>query len=101
MAIGCEGAVPLGMAEISESLNNLPGWEIFEDKLEKTFRFPDFKQALGFVNKIGELAQKQSHHPDLELGWGRVKVSLITHAIKALSKEDIILAKNIDDVYVR
>ena len=58
----------------------------------KQYRFPDFRQALAFVNRVGELAEEEGHHPDIELGWGRVKLTLWTHSIGGLSENDFILA---------
>ncbi|MBN1818290.1 MAG: 4a-hydroxytetrahydrobiopterin dehydratase [Sedimentisphaerales bacterium] len=76
------------------------GWEVVEEtRLEKEFRFPDFRRALEFVNKVGELAEVEGHHPDLFLSWGRVKVSLWTHKINGLHENDFILAAKIDTLY--
>lgn len=75
------------------------GWSVIDNiKIEKVFRFKDFKGALEFVNFIGEIAEREGHHPDIELGWGRVKVSLMTHKIKGLSRNDFILASKIDQL---
>jgi 4a-hydroxytetrahydrobiopterin dehydratase len=65
-------------------------------RLEKQYRFPDFRQALAFVNRVGELAEQEGHHPDIELGWGRVKLTLWTHSIGGLSENDFILAAKAD-----
>ncbi|MDH8678985.1 4a-hydroxytetrahydrobiopterin dehydratase [Fusibacter bizertensis] len=74
-------------------------WRLIEDiQIEKTFKFKDFKTALDFVNKIGEIAESNGHHPDIELGWGRVKVSLMTHKIHGLSRNDFIVAAQIDEI---
>jgi 4a-hydroxytetrahydrobiopterin dehydratase len=66
--------------------------------LTKTFEFPDFKTALSFVNKVGELAEAKNHHPDIELGWGRVKVLLFTHSKQAITEKDHELAAEIDKI---
>lgn len=74
-------------------------WRMVDDQLiERTFKFRDFKEALDFVNKVGEIAEFNGHHPDIELGWGRVKVSLMTHKIHGLSRNDFILAAQIDEI---
>ncbi len=72
-------------------------WQL-EDNLVlvRKYKFNDFKEALDFVNQIGEIAEEQGHHPDIELGWGRVVVKLATHKIHGLSKNDFILAARLD-----
>ncbi len=62
----------------------------------REFKFKDFKRALEFVNKVGELAEEANHHPDIELGWGRVKVSLTTHSEGKVTDKDLNLAAEID-----
>lgn len=64
--------------------------------LVRKYRFKDFKEALEFVNRVGEIAEAQGHHPDIELGWGRVVVRLTTHKIHGLSRNDFIMASRID-----
>lgn len=66
--------------------------------IECTFTFPDFIQALAFVNGIGALAEAMGHHPDIELGWGRVKISIHTHDIDGLSDRDFRLAGACDEL---
>lgn len=74
-------------------------WELIEGKkITHKFKFKNFKEALEFVNKVGEIAEKEGHHPDLELGWGRVVVSLMTHKIQGLSRNDFIMASKIDEL---
>ncbi|MES2344620.1 MAG: 4a-hydroxytetrahydrobiopterin dehydratase [Chlamydiota bacterium] len=69
------------------------GWKVIEEHhLEKEYLFKDFKQALEFTNKIGELAEKEGHHPDIYLSYGKVKISLWTHRINGLTESDFILA---------
>jgi len=76
-------------------LNN--NWNLIDDRyIERLFKFKNFKDALEFVNEVGALAEEDGHHPDIELGWGRVKVTLVTHKIKGLSRNDFILASKID-----
>ncbi len=66
--------------------------------LVRKFKFKDFKEALDFVNRVGEIAEAQGHHPDIELGWGRVIVKLTTHKIKGLSRNDFIMAARLDAI---
>ena len=95
----CEGDVaPLNRVEAEVLLKQIPGWNVSEDAklLSREFKFKDFAEALAFTNKIGAIAESEGHHPDLELGWGRVRVSLATHAIKGLSENDFIVAAKIN-----
>lgn len=71
-------------------------WHEEENSLVREFKFADFKSALNFVNQISELAEKANHHPDIELGWGRVKVSLTTHSAGKVTQKDYNLAQKID-----
>ena len=73
-------------------------WQEKDNSLIKEFTFPNFKSALEFVVQVGALAEKANHHPDVELGWGRVKVTLKTHEAGKVSKKDKDLAKQIDDL---
>lgn len=78
----------------------LKGWQVVgEHHLQKMFAFPDFRSALDFVNRVGELAESEGHHPDLYLAWGRVDVKLWTHKIDGIAEADFILAAKIDRVF--
>jgi 4a-hydroxytetrahydrobiopterin dehydratase len=70
-----------------------------EHHLEREYRFPDFRTALAFVNRIGAMAEEQNHHPDLLLAWGRVRVTVWTHAIDGLTESDFVLAAKCDRLY--
>jgi 4a-hydroxytetrahydrobiopterin dehydratase len=74
------------------------GWERSEDALHRTFTTDDFAGALALVNRIGELAEKANHHPDLELGWGRVVVHLSSHDVGGVTERDVALAQQIDTI---
>jgi len=78
--------------EEGERLVEQLGELVDEHHLEKTFKFKDFKSALDFVNKVGAIAEAQNHHPDMELGWGRAKVSIHTHKIDGLTESDFVFA---------
>jgi 4a-hydroxytetrahydrobiopterin dehydratase len=65
-------------------------------RLERSFKFNDFAEALAFTNQVGELAEKQGHHPDILTEWGKVTISWWTHAIKGLHKNDFIMAAKTD-----
>lgn len=73
-------------------------WNQAHNSLAKEFKFEDFKTALMFVNKVGELAEKANHHPDIELSWGRVQVTLSTHSEGGVTEKDRQLAKEIDQL---
>ena len=91
------GVPPLGAEEVQPLLEQLNQWEAVENHhLKRTFTFEDFVSALGFVNRIGEIAEAEGHHPDLYLAWGRVGVEIWTHKINGLSESDFILAAKID-----
>lgn len=75
----------------------MDGWATSADgHLIKTYKFPDFLQALAFVNRAGTVAERQGHHPDLHLGWGRVTVEIWTHAVGGITELDFVLAEGID-----
>ena len=73
------------------------GWQVVEDRqLEKEYRFKDFREALAFTNKVGELAEAQNHHPDIYLAWGKVKLVVWTHKVNGLTESDFVLAAKAD-----
>lgn len=93
-----QGVPPLKGEELKRLHQQLNGWKVVDEHhLEKEYLFKDFKQALAFVNKVGELAEQEGHHPDLHLSWGKVKVVLWTHKIDGLSESDFILAAKCDN----
>jgi 4a-hydroxytetrahydrobiopterin dehydratase len=100
--VPCEGGVkPLNYDEYSEFLRKeLKGWtDIDEKRIVKEYKFKNFKEALSFVNKVGELAESEGHHPDINLhNWNKVKITLTTHAIGGLSENDFIIASKIDNI---
>jgi 4a-hydroxytetrahydrobiopterin dehydratase len=85
--------------EIGELLAELDGWEVVrEHHLVKTYTFKDFREALAFINRVGQLAEEQGHHPDICFGWGRAELTIYTHKIDGLSESDFILAAKIDEL---
>jgi 4a-hydroxytetrahydrobiopterin dehydratase len=99
--IPCKGDVPpLKGRELADLQRKLgPGWKVVDEHhLEKEFAFKNFRDALEFTNRIGELAEQQSHHPDIHLSWGKVGVMIWTHKIDGLTESDFILAAKIDEV---
>ena len=97
---GLPGTPPLTPKLRAPLAAQVPAWRVVRGKeLRREFRFKDFATALAFVNRIGAQAEAQGHHPDLELGWGRVAVSLSTHDVGGLSEADFILAARIDRLH--
>jgi 4a-hydroxytetrahydrobiopterin dehydratase len=97
--IPCRDGVPPLKGEeldaLQEKLGN--GWQIInEHHLEKEYIFADFRQALDFTVKVGEVAENQGHHPDIYLAWGKVKLTIWTHKIDGLTESDFILAAKAD-----
>jgi len=93
--VPCRGGVPpLTRAEIEPLLDQLgAGWAVVDDHhLSKTYKFSNFLEALAFTNRVGAIAEEQGHHPDIELAWGRVGLTIWTHAIDGLTESDFILA---------
>jgi 4a-hydroxytetrahydrobiopterin dehydratase len=99
--IPCRGGVPpLKGDELRQILQEVPQWEaINEHHVTRTFTFPDFKQALAFVNRVGEIAEQQGHHPDILLTWGKAEITMWTHKIDGLTRSDLIMAAKIDQLY--
>lgn len=96
--VPCRGGVsPLGGLEYAPLLAQLHGWQVVDGHhLTKTYELPDFARALAFVNRIGNLAENEGHHPDIHLAYGRVKVDIWTHKINGLTESDFVLAAKID-----
>ena len=100
--IPCEGNIPaFEKSEIHKYLKKVDGWDVKNDSnnsyyLFKEFKFKNFVESQNFVNKVGDLAEKENHHPNIFFGWGYCKIKIFTHAIKGLAESDFILAAKID-----
>ena len=95
----CRGGVPPLTSDEAQRLQaEVPGWELRDDahRIERTFRFRNFREALSFVQKVGELAEAEGHHPDISFGWGHATISLSTKKIKGLHENDFIMASKIN-----
>jgi len=93
------GIPPLMEKEINEYLTKLNGWEVVNlHHLLKIFLFSDFKSALAFVNKAGEISEEENHHPYINFTWGKVEISIWTHKIDGLHENDFILAAKLDEL---
>ena len=98
--VPCRGGVPpLKGDELNKLASQVSGWNVVaEHHLEKAYTFPNFVSALAFVNRIGEVAEAEGHHPDICFGWGSAKVTTYTHKIDGLTESDFILAAKIDQL---
>ena len=100
--IPCEGGIPnFDITEIHKYLKMVDGWKVEADEskiyfLLKEFKFNNFKESQEFINKVGEIAENEGHHPDIWFGWGYAKIKIFTHAIKGLHESDFVLAAKID-----
>jgi 4a-hydroxytetrahydrobiopterin dehydratase len=92
-----KGTPPLAGVQLNMLAKEVPEWKVVNGHhIERAFKFPDFKSALLFVNKVGDLAEQQEHHPDIALGWGKAEITTWTHSVDGLSENDFILAAKID-----
>ena len=102
--IPCEGKIQVyKINEIHKYLKMVDGWEVKTDDskifyLIKEFKFKNFLESQSFVNKVGNIAEKEGPHPDIWFGWGYAKIKIFTHAIKGLHESDFILAAKIDKI---
>ncbi|HTV48002.1 MAG TPA: 4a-hydroxytetrahydrobiopterin dehydratase [Phycisphaerae bacterium] len=93
----CEGGVePFTAAQIKQILPALSGWEYLDGWLERTFKYADYYQTMAFVNMVAWLSHMENHHPDMEVGYNKVRIRYKTHAINGLSENDFICASKIN-----
>jgi 4a-hydroxytetrahydrobiopterin dehydratase len=100
----CRGGIPPLTREQAELFHpQAPDWQLAEEarRIERSFRFSNFREALTFVQEIGELAESEGHHPNISFGWGNATVSLQTKKIKGLHENDFIMATKIDRIFAR
>jgi len=102
--IPCEGGIPgFDITEIHKYLKMVDGWKVMEDKnkifyLIKEFKFNNFLESQNFINRVGDIAETEGHHPDIRFGWGYAKIKIFTHAIKGLHENDFVLAAKVDKI---
>ena len=102
--IPCEGGIPsFNLEEIHKYLKKVDGWDVesVDNKdfyIIKNFKFDNFLESQSFVNKVGEIAEKEGHHPDIWFGWGYAKIKIFPHAIKGLHESDFVLAAKVDRI---
>lgn len=96
--VPCKGGTPpLKGEELEELRRQIPEWEVVEEHhLRRRFRFKNFRESLLFVDRVGELAEEQGHHPDIGFGWGYAEISVWTHKINGLTESDFIFAAKVD-----
>lgn len=96
--VPCEvGGKPLTVSEATIFLRGMKGWQIkHSQKIEKTWTFEDFKEAIDFVNRVADIAESEGHHPDIHIHYNEVLLELWTHEVKGLTENDFILASKID-----
>jgi 4a-hydroxytetrahydrobiopterin dehydratase len=98
--VPCEGGVdPLNPDRVPNYLKLVPGWTTADGKkITREFKFKDFKEAIAFVNKVADIAESESHHPDIHLFYNLVRLELSTHAIHGLHENDFVLAAKINEI---
>ena len=99
--VPCRGDVPaLKGKELEEIHRGVPKWTVVDEhQIRRELKFPDFQQALDFVNRVGALAEEQGHHPDIFLAWGKAEITLWTHKVDGLTESDFIMAAKIDRMW--
>ncbi len=99
--VPCRGGVPPLAGKELDGLAKQLGheWRVVDGHhLEKEYAFPDFRSALAFTNRVGELAEAEGHHPDIHLAWGKVRLVVYTHKIDGLTESDFILAAKAEEL---
>ena len=102
--IPCRGGVaPFEISEIHKYLKKVDGWDVKKNTqgtyfLEKNFKFKNFLESQKFINEVGNIAERQNHHPDIIFGWGYAKIQIFTHKIQGLVESDFILAAKINKI---
>ena len=97
--VPCKNTVPYTIEEATERLGDLSGWSLQSDSIQKEFRFKSHLSGLDFAYSLGKIAELEDHHPEMLVGWRRVKVIFSTHAIKGLSQNDFIMAAKAELAY--
>jgi 4a-hydroxytetrahydrobiopterin dehydratase len=86
------------MESLEKEIKDLVGWEKVENKLSKNFKFKDFIESFSFITRIAIISEKMNHHPDITISYNSVHIELTTHDINSISKNDIILARKIEEL---
>jgi 4a-hydroxytetrahydrobiopterin dehydratase len=85
--------------ELEQWMKKIPEWELEDDCICRSFEFDSYMEGIDFVNGVAELAEEADHHPDLEVSYGMVDVTLTTHDLKGLTEQDFLLAQKIDQMF--
>ena len=102
--IPCSGEISsFDISEIHKYLKKVDGWDVKKNEdesyfIEKNFKFKNFAETQKFINKVGNIAENENHHPDIIFGWGYATIKIFTHKIKGLVESDFILAAKIDNI---
>ncbi len=100
--VPCEGGVPaMTKEEAQEHMPQVPGWKMLDGeplRIQRTFSFKDFKEAMEFVSKVADLAESEGHHPEITIEWNKVTLTLYTHAINGLFLNDFIVAAKVNEL---
>lgn len=86
----------LSQPEIEARLRSVPAWQVQAGELTRTFTYKDFRAALAFVNKVGDVAESAGHHPDIDIRYNKVRLGLVTHDAGGLTAKDFDLAAEVD-----
>jgi len=101
VCVPCQGGIPpLTITEAEQYLTQTPQWILIDQatKIERTFTFKTFKQAMTFAQQVGELSEQEDHHPDITFGWGYCRVLYYSHKINGLHENDFIMAAKVDQL---
>jgi 4a-hydroxytetrahydrobiopterin dehydratase len=85
-------------SEVRTALEKLPGWKVNGKAIERKFEFPDFKQAMLFVNRIADAAEEANHHPDISISYNKVTLGLISHDFGGVTNRDVKMAGRINEI---
>ncbi len=100
--VPCQGGIPpLPRDQAERLLAETPGWTLNDEatQIRRRFAFANFAEALAFVDKVGQLAEYQDHHPDITFGWGYAEILFFTHKIKGLHQNDFIMAAKVNEIF--
>jgi len=99
--VRCGSSKLIANADAVRILKDLPGWALGTGRIEKEFRFKSYLAGLQFAYSVGRIAEEEDHHPDMLVGWRRVRLTFSTHSIKGLSQNDFIMAARSELEYSR
>jgi 4a-hydroxytetrahydrobiopterin dehydratase len=89
----------LSTKEVTKKLESLPGWSLRKPKIIRTFSFEEFIDGIDFVQKVSIIAQKANHHPDINIRFNKVTMSLTSHDSGGITSKDVTMAEKCDEIY--